>query len=220
MKFNELLSLVGDEPLFESAMLLAGDVDKRSIRRQLSLWSQSGRLHQLRRGVYMLADPYRKVTPHPFLTANRLVRGSYVSCQSALAHYGLIPEHTPTVISVTRSRPGEWQTAVGRFVYRHISMERFWGYSQEIVIRSTGAASQAQTAFVAAPEKALLDLIYLQPGADDVDSLQNLRLQHLDRLDLEQLQIMAERSHSPKLQRAAQRIGELVIQEEEEFEAL
>jgi len=49
---------------------------------------------------------YYKVKPHPFVVANRMVRGSYVSCQSALAHYGLIPEHVPVVTSITTARPG------------------------------------------------------------------------------------------------------------------
>lgn len=43
------------------------------------------------------APPFARNRPHPFLIANRMVRGSYISLQSALAHYGLIPEGTPVV---------------------------------------------------------------------------------------------------------------------------
>jgi hypothetical protein len=43
-----------------------------------------------------------------------------------------------------------------------------------------------QKAFVATPEKALLDLVHLQPGGDAPDYLRELRLQNLDRLDVDE----------------------------------
>jgi len=70
MNFERLLRIVGDEPVFETGLLLAGEVDPRHVRRQLSRWVRAGRLYQLRRGLYALAPPYRKVKPHPFLIAN------------------------------------------------------------------------------------------------------------------------------------------------------
>ena len=120
MDFGELLQAVGEEPAFESGLLLAGDVNPHDVRRQLSRWVRAGRLYQLRRGLYALAPPFQKVKPHPFLVANHLVRGSYVSLQSALAHYGLIPEHVPVTTSVTTGRPGRWQTPLGTYDFRHV----------------------------------------------------------------------------------------------------
>ena len=105
MRFRALLEIVEDEPVFETGFLLADDVDPADVRRQLSRWVKDGRLLQLRRGLYALAPPYRRTRPHPFLVANRLVRGSYVSLQSALAHHGVIPEHVPVTTSVTTGRP-------------------------------------------------------------------------------------------------------------------
>src|SRR5687768_6866450 len=57
------------------------------------------------------------------------------------------------------------------------------------------------------PEKAVLDLIHLEPGADSPGYLQELRLQHLESLDLEVLKRLAEASGRPKLRRAAERIA-------------
>ncbi len=91
MRFEELIEIVGDEPIFETSLLLAGDVDPADVQRQLSRWTNAGRIYQLRRGLYALAPPFQKVKPHPFLVANRTVKPSHVSLQSALAHYGLIP---------------------------------------------------------------------------------------------------------------------------------
>src|SRR3954466_2221215 len=99
MKFEELLEIVADDPLFETGVLLAGDVDPANVHRQLSRWVRAGRLHQLRRGLYAVAPPFQKVRPHPFLIANRLVPGSYVSLQSVLANSSLIPESVPVTTS-------------------------------------------------------------------------------------------------------------------------
>jgi hypothetical protein len=61
MKFDELQALVQSEPVFETAFLLAGDVDPADVRKQLSRWKRAGRILQLRRGLYALAPPYQKV---------------------------------------------------------------------------------------------------------------------------------------------------------------
>jgi predicted transcriptional regulator of viral defense system len=184
-------------------LLLSGDVDPDDVRRQLSRWVKTGRVQQLRRGLYTLAPPYRKVVPHPFLVANALVAGSYVSSQSALAFYGLIPEYVPVKLSVTTSRPAQWE---GGFHFRHIAAHLFFGY------RSVDL-SQEQRAFVATPEKALLDLAHFTPNSDTSDFLRELRLQNLEQLDLERLDEFARRAGKPKWRRVAQLIAELAVEE-------
>jgi predicted transcriptional regulator of viral defense system len=213
MDYRALLHIVGDEPVFETGLLLAGPVDPANVRRQLSRWTASGRLHQLRRGLYALAPPYEKVRPHPFLVANRLVGGSYVSLQSALAHYNLIPEYVAVTTSVTTARPGRWETPLGVYAFRHIKPDLFYGYRRVDV--GTG-----QRAFIASPEKALLDLVYLQPEGDTPPYLRELRLQNLARLDLDELGRLAERAKSPKLRRAVAHIAEMVEAEALEYETL
>jgi predicted transcriptional regulator of viral defense system len=208
MNFVSLLEIVGDEPVFETGLLLAGDANTREIHRQLSRWRQSGKIYQLRRGLYCLAPPFRKKFPHPFLVANRLLPASYVSRQSALAYYGMLPEHVPVTTCVTTDRPGHWETPLGIFDYRHIQVDFFAGY------RSI-AVGEKQQAFIAAPEKALLDLIYLEPGGDTPDYLAELRLSNLNRLDWPLLERLAGIVAKPKLARAVAAIRELAGAEEE-----
>ncbi len=74
--------------------------------------------------------------------------------------------------------------------------------------------------FVAVPEKALLDLIYLEPDAASAEYLHELRLQHLESLNLEQLHQLAIASGKPKLQRAVERIKHLAEAELLAYEAL
>lgn len=211
MKFRHLLEIVGDAPLFETGLLLAGAVDPANVRRQLSRWCKSGRVYQLRRGVYALAPPFQKVVPHPFLVANWLVQSSYVSLHSALAHHGLIPEAVLVTTSVSTSRPAGWDTPLGRFEYRHVKTDLLFGFEL------TDLGSE-QAAFVATPEKALLDLVYLQPGGDAPEYLGQLRLQNLERLDLDRLRDQATWTKSPKLRRAADRIIVLAEIEAQEYE--
>jgi predicted transcriptional regulator of viral defense system len=213
MDFERLLATVGDDPVFESSLLLAGDVDPADVRRQLSRWCTSGRIIQYRRGVYGLAPPYAKERPEPFLVANRIVVPSYVTIQSALAFHGLIPEGVAVVTSVTTRRPGRWDTAFGSFAYRHVQPEWLRGYRRTPL-------SGRQSALVAVPEKALLDLVYLTPDGDDPDHLRELRLQNLDRIDLYALHRFAEAGRRPKLHRAAAVIADLRSEEMEGYRAL
>ena len=197
MKWEALLALVAGEPVFPSALLLAGEVSTAQVRLQLSRWVKAGRLLQLRRGFYALAPTWRKVEPHPFLVANRLQRGSFVSLQSALAFHGVIPEHVPVVTSVGPGRPETVHNPLGAFQFNHLTGRLFFGYSRmEVAAR--------QFAFVASPEKALLDLIHLTPGADSKDYLGELRLQNPEAMNLSMLDELARRSGKAKLLRAAQ----------------
>lgn len=212
MEFNALLKVVGDDPLFESSLLLAGDIDPRIVQLQLSRWVNSRKILQLRRGLYAIAPPYQKIQPHPFLVANRLQRASYVSMQSALGYYGLIPEILNIIVSVSASRPGRLETPLGVFDFRHIQPRLLFGYE---MVDLAG-----QNALLATPEKALLDLVYFHPGGGSLDHLQGMRLQNLDRLNLQRLEDQAEVFASPKMQAAHKNILQLVRDETENFEEL
>jgi predicted transcriptional regulator of viral defense system len=212
MEFNSLLKLIGDEPIFESSILLAGDVDPKLIRIQLSRWIKAGKIYQLRRGLYSTAPPYQRQQPHPFLVANHLQKASYVSLQSALSFYGLIPEVVNITTSVSTGRPERLDTPLGTFEFRHIKTELLFGY------RMTELGEQS--ALIATPEKALLDLIYLQPGGGSLAYLKELRLQNTEKLDKDLLRKQSEKFNTPKLQNAVKGIFQLISGESEEFEDL
>lgn len=208
-----MLELVGDEPVFETSLLLAGKVNPNIVRLQLTRWSKSGRVYQLRRGLYAIAPPYQKIKPHPFLIANRLQQASYVSGQSALAFYGLIPDVVQITISVTVGRAEHLETPLGVFEFRHVKPELLRGYRMVEL-------GNNQQALVAMPEKAILDLVYLQPGGDTPEYLRELRMQNLDRVDIDELHRQVETFNTPKLYRAFEGIARLLRAESQEFETL
>jgi hypothetical protein len=173
---------------------------------------RSGRLYHLRRGLYSLAPPFQKIQPHPFLVANRLVGGSYVSLRSALAHRSsLIPDYVAVTTSVTSGRSGVWETPLGRYEFCHIR-EDLLGE------RGTLPLGGGHEAFVAGPERALLDLLYLAAPPDIPAYLEELRLQNLGTLDLGALRRQATKMGKPRLVRAAEHIARLVETQIEDYE--
>jgi len=210
MKFAEVLNIVEEEAVFDTGLLLAGNIQASDLYQQLTFWKKTGRIIQLRRGLYALAPPYQKVRPHPFHIANRMVPGSYVSCQSALAHAGLIPEWVPVVTSVSTGRPGIWKTPLGEYWCRHIRKGLLFGYRWVEVV-------PGQHAFIAEPEKALLDLIHLQPDGESVEYLNGLRLQNLETFDLDTFAEFAGRGARPKLTRAISVVVQIIAAQAQEY---
>lgn len=204
MEFESLLDKVTNLPVFESTLLFAGDVDPRQIRVQLSRWVSAGKIIQLRRGVYTLAPRYRRVELHPFVAAGVLNRSSYISLQTALAYYDLIPENLTRILSVTAGRPETVSNNLGTYEFRRIGKKYFWGYQPFTL--------NGEVILMALPEKALLDLIYLTPRADDPAYLMELRLQNLQLLNPEILTGYAARFHSPKLDRAVTIIHTIIAE--------
>lgn len=103
--------------------------------------------------------------------------------------------------------------AGGAFDYHYAPAKWFCGYARLEV-------GPGQFAFVARPEKALLDLIRLRRGGDGTAFLDELRLQNLERLDLRVLSDLAERHGRAKLARAACELTARVERARAEFETV
>ena len=202
MKFRRLIEKVSNVPVFTVRFLAAGE-NPAQIRLQINRWVKDGKIIRIHKGLYTLAEPYRKVTGQPFCISNYLKQASYVSLHSALSWYGLFPEFVPAITSITTGRPQTIETPLGRFEFRHISKKYFWGYRHTEL--KTG-----QTAFIARPEKALLDLIYLTGGGDDRAFLEELRFQNFEKIDRVVLGEFVERFQSPKLRRALDAIEKIL----------
>ncbi|MEN8126942.1 MAG: type IV toxin-antitoxin system AbiEi family antitoxin domain-containing protein [Planctomycetota bacterium] len=206
MKFDGLLEKVSKLPAFTARFLAAGE-NLAQIRLQINRWVKDGKIIKIHKGLYTLAEPYRKILAEPFCIANTLKQPSYVSMHSALSWYGMIPEFVPSVTSITTGRPQTMETPVGRFDFRHVSKKNFWGYRQ-IDLKS------GLSAFIAYPEKALFDLIYLTPGGDKMEFIDQLRLQNFEQIDRTRLRQFTEKFQSPKMSRALANIETILDQGE------
>ena len=213
MVFQQVTEQLKDVPLFETALLYAGADSPQQVQRQLSDWKRAGKVVQLRRGLYTLGRSHQTQRPDSYVVANQLVQNSYVSRQMALSHYGLIPEHVAVITSVTTGRPGRWRNAYGYFSYQHIQPAFYFGFCYRQV-------TQTQWAYVATPEKALLDLIYLTPDADSEGYIRALRLQNLEQINRVRLGEYVLRAEMPKLTRALPHIEQMIEEEQTEYEPL
>jgi hypothetical protein len=125
---------------------------------KISEMIRSGELLALRRGLYVPGPELDLPIPDLFLVANHLRGPSYISLESALSHWGLIPERVHEISSVTIKTTKTYDTPVGRFSYEHLTTPYY-----SFGIRSV-RLTEFQTALIASPEKALCDKIILTSG--------------------------------------------------------
>src|SRR3989344_5862042 len=129
-------------------------IDPKFYPARLNEWQKKGYIKKLRRGYYMFADaPLDEETL--FLIANRLYAPSYVSLESALSYYGLIPEGVYSITSVAGRKTAQFQTPIARFSYRAIQPRLLFGYR---LLKKGGQGYK-----IAEMEKAVLDYLYLNP---------------------------------------------------------
>ncbi len=212
MKWDSFIRLVADLPLFDlaTAVQMAGK-DRPRIRVQLHRWSKAGRVIRLRRGLYALAEPYRKARLSALRIANEVYQPSYLSRLWALSHYGLVPEAVPVYQSATTRVTRRFDNAFGSFAYSSLKQDFFWGFTTKEI--------DGVPVAIARPEKALLDLWHLAPGEWTAKRLAAMRFQQLDLIDPARLAAFVDRWRAPRICRAARRFG-VLIQSEGAFEAI
>lgn len=125
--------------------------DEGNARRRLRSLADAGLVLSLRRGLWSLDTDLDPFALPPYLTAPL---PAYVSTFSALAAHAMI-EQIPGRVSVASiDRTARVETTIAAFEIHHLRPELFGGY---VAWRRGG--------FIASPEKALFDLVYLRAAA-------------------------------------------------------
>ncbi|MCX5657351.1 MAG: hypothetical protein NTZ48_03895, partial [Candidatus Omnitrophica bacterium] len=199
-------------PVIDAKNLLSGVAKPGPIQVQISRWCKSGKLIKLKNNIYLLSEDFRKLEIYEFHIASLLKKPSYISLEKALEYYGFIPEAVAVYTSVTTKRPGKVITAIGTFDYRHIKNSLFWGYKPVTVNR--------QLAFIAYPEKALLDFFYLKGLRIDEDYLDEMRLQNLKGVNFKRLLEFSGKFKSPGVLKVAQLIKKYAMKQKKEEKPL
>jgi hypothetical protein len=197
MRLDEVADLLGTMAWFDlpTVVQLSGE-PRRDVVNQLYRWSRAGKVIPLRRGMYALAERYRRVPMPPAALANALCFPSYLSVHWALGFYGLIPEAVPVYTSVTTRGPAVFENAFGMFRYSAVKRSLFFGFRSVSVVGSE--------ALVAVPEKALLDLFHLHSGEWDRHRVTEMRFQQTEIVDRDRLRAFAERIGKPRIMRAVE----------------
>lgn len=128
----------------------------KSPRNKIANLEIEGKLIRLKRGLYVVSPSVSGKLLSTELIANHIYGPSYVSMESALRYYGLIPESIHIVRSLATKRSRVFENSISRFEYINCSDGYFpIGINQEI--------RDDYSFLIASPEKALCDLIAFTP---------------------------------------------------------
>jgi hypothetical protein len=201
MRFERLVDTLGLYPYFDLSTLRTLFPEEASTATvQVYRWKRSGRLLELRRGLYALAEPYRRASLHGPAVAEAMYRPSYLSLEWALGWYGLIPEKVVTYTSVSTRETRTFHNALGAFTYRTIKPELFFGHETRRIMDAEVR--------IAEPAKALVDYWYLETGDWTPARMESLRFDPGALNDSQRLNEIVEAVNRPRIRRALSAWGE------------
>jgi len=129
----------------------------RSPKDKIARLAASGELVRLKKGLFYPLEMNRKDTVSLELAANYIRWPSYVSLETALAFYGMIPERVFTTRSMTTKRSKTYFTPIGRFEY-------FTSKPDYYPIGVKTVSAYGVSFLIASPEKAICDMIAVTSG--------------------------------------------------------
>ncbi|MBU3964688.1 hypothetical protein KJ562_03150 [Patescibacteria group bacterium] len=171
MTYFELKKKLQDYPIFrlDDIFKWFANENRRTIIFQLSVWTKRGHLERLKRGIYKFSDYQIK----DVLVLADFFFPSYISCETALNYYGIIPDIPFATTSISLKKTLTIKTEnYGLFIYRHIKPELFFGHRKV-------DADSPYSYRIAVPEKALFDFLYLRSfgkGFDPKNCFKEMRL--------------------------------------------
>ena len=163
-------------------------------RNNLGEWVRKGYLIRLRQGYYAFPE-YKESTDFTLYFANTIYKPSYISLQTALSFYGIIPEAITEITSVTTLKTMTFSNDFGEYSYKNIRSALMFGYDLKDM-------EGGRRIMFATPEKALIDLLYLYPFYNTERGLEDLRLDESymeDEFNTERLTEFSERIGSKAL---------------------
>lgn len=110
-----------------------------------------------------------------FELANFLVNPSYISLESALSFYGILPQFPYTVTSITPLKSKRICHQEKEYEFSHLESKYFWGFVKK------------DKFLIASPEKALLDELYFMAKKLRKIHTQDLNLKPVDKKKLGEL---------------------------------
>ena len=165
MKFLELKNELKDFPIFSLNEIR--NIDPNFYRSRLNEWQDKGYIKKVIRGYYIFSDLQLR-EEILYKIANRIYLPSYISLESALSYYHLIPESVYGITSISTRKTYSFKTSIGEFTFRTVKPQLFFGYNllnyKEYCLK------------IASIEKALLDYFYLHPDIDTKQDFDSLRI--------------------------------------------
>lgn len=185
MKFRDFENKIQALPVFN--LNDARKLDPNFSRVQLNYWQNQRYIIPLAGGYYALAN--RNINEFTlFFLANKLCEPSYISLESALSYYEIIPEAVFQVTSITSHKTQRFFSNWGTFNFRSIKPLFMFGY----LVKESGQKIKYK---IATLEKSILDYLYLHHEVRTALDVESLRwnVNQLNRmLDINKLEKYAE----------------------------
>lgn len=169
---------------FDYQVLLDALTEYARPRDKISDLLRKGVIVRIKKGLYVLGPEISRRPYSRELLANLIYGPSYISLETALQYYGLIPERVEAVTSVATGRSRKFKTPAGLFVYRQIPLAAYCFGMTRI------EPGDAPPFFIATPEKALSDKIRLDRGAE-LRNIDQMRFYLVDNLRIEESSLAA-----------------------------
>lgn len=196
MNYRAFKEQVQNFPVIHRQSLDMLSRDDKSLGNQMVRWQKKGLINRLRKGLYILGGNERRINPSRYFVAAQIYAPSYISCETALSYYDMIPERVVEIISVTTRKTMLFENELGRFRYRHLAPSKFIGFINE-------RDEEGLPFFIAEPEKAILDLLFLNAGhfkIIDPDLIDHsFRFQNLETIDIDKIRSYAAMFGNVKL---------------------
>ena len=143
--------------------------------RRLYEWQLKGYILKLRNSWYCLPD-FLKESYSTWIIANTVHTPSYISMESALSFYGILPEGVHMCTSVSTNRTLRINMAGHTYEFSRLREKHYRGY----ILEETG--TNGRKLRIACPEKALADFFYLRTSYNSEEEIRELRFNE-DALD-------------------------------------
>ena len=115
-------------------------------------------LIKIRRGLYVVGKNLRSTNPETTLISNHLYSPSYVSMDTALSYWGMIPERVFEITCCTTRINKKFKTTIGTFSYTSLPLP----YNSLGIEKLS--LTPKQTILIGSPEKSLCDKIITTSG--------------------------------------------------------
>ena len=123
-------------------------VSNFAVSKFLHQYTKKNFFVKLRNGLYCLSDNQ----PNSFVLANKIYVPSYLSLETALSFYSIIPEAVYSITSVTTKKTATFLVGEKQFIYHKIKISSFNGY--------VSVKISSDIVYLASPEKAVADFCY------------------------------------------------------------
>src|SRR5574344_1438349 len=94
-----------------------------NVNEKISNLIKNGDLIRLKKGFYTFSKPYQTKAIDLISASNMLYTPSYVSFNYSLSYYAMIPERIREITSTTCKNKNIFDTPIGRFSYKKVSIE-------------------------------------------------------------------------------------------------